>query len=204
MEIGCGTGFVLTGIRQAFSGAALTGAELFSQGLEFACKRVKDAALYQMDATRLPFEAEFDCIGAFDVLEHIEEDETVLEQIYKAVKPQGGFMATVPQHPSLWSAADVSACHKRRYTKNELAKKVTRAGFKVLRLTSFVTLLLPLFWAARKKAHGTESIEQNREFHLGKQLNHVLEDALRLESAFIRRGINFPCGGSLFLVALKP
>ena len=28
-----------------------------------------------MDATRIPFRDEFDVIGAFDVLEHIEEDE---------------------------------------------------------------------------------------------------------------------------------
>ena len=43
-----------------------------------------------MDARQIPFEKEFDLIGAFDILEHVEEDELVLKQMYKACKPGGG------------------------------------------------------------------------------------------------------------------
>ena len=64
-----------------------------------------------MDARRIPFEDEFDVIGAFDVLEHIKEDEQVLVQMHRAVKSGGGIMLTVPQHMFLWSEQDVQAHH---------------------------------------------------------------------------------------------
>jgi SAM-dependent methyltransferase len=73
LEIGCGTGYVLEGIAKYRPKMALSGSELFAEGLQFAARRVKDSGrLFQMDARRIPFENEFDIIGAFDVLEHIE------------------------------------------------------------------------------------------------------------------------------------
>ena len=74
-EIGCGTGFVLTGIRQNFPRMRLVGSEIFVDGLVFAKARLPEVELYQMDARRIPFEDEFDVVGAFDVLEHLVEDE---------------------------------------------------------------------------------------------------------------------------------
>src|SRR3989338_10388953 len=40
LEIGCGTGFVLSGIASAFPAASLTGAEIYSTGLQYAAYRV--------------------------------------------------------------------------------------------------------------------------------------------------------------------
>ena len=79
-----------------------------------------------MDARRIPFEREFDVVGAFDVLEHIVEDEDVLGQMFKATRPGGGLLVTVPQHPFLWSASDEHAMHQRRYSRAELRRKVER------------------------------------------------------------------------------
>ena len=92
-------------------------------------------------------------IGAFDVLEHIEEDTTVMAEV-PAVRPGGGFMATVPQHPALWSLQDEHAHHVRRYTARGLRRKVEAAGFEVVRMTSFVSLLLPMLVAARLRPRG--------------------------------------------------
>src|SRR5712671_302402 len=78
LEIGCGTGFVLSGINDAFPEINLHGSEIFSSGLSFAAERLPKAQLFQMDARRIPFEEEFDVVGAFDVIEHIKEDEQVL------------------------------------------------------------------------------------------------------------------------------
>ena len=74
LEVGCGTGFVLSGIRTAFPSAELSGSEIFSAGLAFAAERVPSATFYQMDARAIPFRDHFDVIGAFDVLEHIDDD----------------------------------------------------------------------------------------------------------------------------------
>jgi tRNA G46 methylase TrmB len=50
LEIGCGTGFVLAGIAAAFPSSALTGAEIYGAGLQYASRRVPGAKFMQMDA----------------------------------------------------------------------------------------------------------------------------------------------------------
>ena len=89
-EIGCGTGFVLSGIWREFPQIKLFGSDIFTEGLAYAKERVIEATFFQMDARNIPFENEFDVIGAFDVLEHIEEDEIALSNIFRAVKSGGG------------------------------------------------------------------------------------------------------------------
>ena len=103
LEIGCGTGFVLSGIRKALPELALCGSEVFTAGLSFAAVRLPGIELFQMDARRIPFREEFDVIGAFDVLEHVREDEQVLSQMHQATRKGGGILVTVPHHPFLWS-----------------------------------------------------------------------------------------------------
>ncbi len=49
-EVGCGTGFVLAGIREKFPGMRLVGSEIFADGLAFAKARLPDVEFYQMDA----------------------------------------------------------------------------------------------------------------------------------------------------------
>lgn len=205
LEVGCGTGFVLAGVRRAFPEWELAGSELFPAGLEFAGGRVPDAALYQVDARRLPFREEFDVAGAFDVLEHVPEDEAVLAALYGAVRPGGGILLTVPQHPALWSAVDDLARHQRRYTRAELVGKVRRAGFRVERVTSFVSVLLPLMAASRLlERAGTGRHDPAAEFRLPPRVNRLFTRALDAERALIERGLSFPAGGSLLLAASRP
>ncbi|MFL6504115.1 MAG: class I SAM-dependent methyltransferase, partial [Candidatus Udaeobacter sp.] len=59
-EVGCGTGFVLAGIRETFPGTRLVGSDIFTDGLSFAKARLPGVDLYQMDARSIPFDAEFD------------------------------------------------------------------------------------------------------------------------------------------------
>jgi SAM-dependent methyltransferase len=204
MEIGCGTGFVLSGIQKALPELLLFGSEIFSAGLSFAAQRLPGAELFQMDARRIPFRDEFDVIGAFDVLEHIREDEAVLAQMYRATKRGGGILITVPHHPFLWSASDDFARHTRRYKTGELRSKVTKAGFEVLRITSFVSFLLPLLVVSRlKQRFSRQEFDPTSEFSLNSSVNTALEKILDAERSLIRAGLSFPAGGSLLLVGRR-
>ena len=204
LEIGCGTGFVLSGIGQAFPNLALYGSEIFTTGLGFAAQRLSGAELFQMDARKIPFEDEFDVIGAFDVLEHIKEDAIVLEQMYRAIAPQGGIVLTVPQHPFLWSQADAYAHHVRRYRACELKTKVERAGFKILRMTSFISLLLPLMLVSRlRQRQPNPEYDATSELSISGWMNASLESVLSLERLAISLGCSFPAGGSLLLIARR-
>lgn len=204
LEIGCGTGFVLSGLKQAFPNLVLSGSEVFSDGLGFAAERLPHVELFQMDARRIPFRDEFDVIGAFDVLEHIKQDEEVLAQMHQATRKGGGILITVPHHRFLWSPVDEFARHVRRYETRELRDKVTRAGFSVVRITSFVSLLLPLLVASRFKQKMTgEEVDPSAEYNISRLVNTTLEKVLDAERNVIRAGLSFPAGGSLLLVARR-
>jgi SAM-dependent methyltransferase len=203
-EIGCGTGFVLRGVRETSPRLRLAGSEIFGDGLVFAGARLPGVDLYQMDARQIPFEREFDVIGAFDVLEHIVEDDVVLRQMFRATRPGGGILLTAPQHRFLWSASDEHAMHQRRYSRAELRRKVERAGFRIQRMTSFISLLLPLMICSRMRRNSSRNFQVWKEFEISRPLNAVLGTILAAERAMIEKGLSFPAGGSLLLIAKKP
>ena len=202
LEIGCGTGSVLAALARAHPDVEVWGSEAYLEGLQFARKRVDAARLLQMDARCVPFADEFDAIGMFDVIEHIEEDQAVLSQVSHALKPGGILMITVPQHRFLWSPADDHAGHARRYARAELLQKVERARFKVLRCTSFVSLLFPLLLVSRFRRKSRE-YDSRAEYRIPRVVNAILERMLSMERAAIRLGATLPFGGSLLLVARR-
>ena len=203
LEIGCGTGYVLSGVASAFPEASLSASEIDSAGLPFVRQKEPSADIFQMDARQIPFQEEFDLIGAFDVIEHIEEDEEVLAQIYNACRPGGGVIITVPQHPSLWSEVDTFSHHKRRYTKNELTRKIQKAGFQVVEIISFVSLLLPIMLMSRLNNKSKKEFDSMREFSIPRFLNLIFEKIMDFERLLIKMGLKFPAGGSLLCVGKK-
>lgn len=204
LEVGCGTGYVLSGIARAFPAVELTGSEVEADGLAHAARRVPRARLIQMDARSIPFRGEFDVAGAFDVIEHIEDDRAVLRALHGALAPGGGLLLTVPQHPFLWSEYDARARHVRRYRATELRGKVREAGFEIVRMTSFVSLLLPFMMGSRltQRAPGAD-YDPLAELRIARWLNASLEAALDFERLLIRAGLDFPAGGSLLVVARR-
>jgi SAM-dependent methyltransferase len=205
LEIGCGTAYVLSGVAKKFPHATLSGSEIFLAGLGFASARLPSVKFMQMDARAIPFDSEFDVIGAFDVIEHIKEDEQVLSQIHTSLKSEGLMLLTVPQHAWLWSAADDYACHERRYAAADLHNKVTAAGFQLLRSTSFVTALLPAMMVSRfsQRNKGAELFDASAELKISPWLNCLFLRILGLERSLIQAGLNFPVGGSRLIVAKK-
>ena len=203
LEVGCGTGYVLDRLHRAFPRLALSGSELFEEGLAYARERLGDAAsLRQADANDLGLRDAFDVIGAFDVIEHIEDDRRVLANLHAALRTGGGLVLTVPQHAWLWSGTDVAAHHVRRYARADLLAKLDAAGFEVLRATSFVTFLLPaMLLARRRKRDGMAEVEA--ELDLPPFANAVGYAALRLERWLIGLGVDLPAGGSLHVVARR-
>lgn len=208
LEIGCGTAFVLNGIHDRFPDLKLTGSEIYISGLELAAKRLPHIEFIQLNATDMPFSNKYDYAGAFDVIEHIEEDEKVMQEVFKALKPGGRFLITVPQHKWLWSVIDEYSCHKRRYTRKELKSKLKQAGFEIDFVTSFTFFLLPVMYLARLRRHSVKvedlTKEQiNSEVSLSGWMNSLFTIIMRLDEALIKVGISLPCGGSLFVVARK-
>jgi SAM-dependent methyltransferase len=204
LEIGCGTGHVLSAVRMGLPRLSTSGSEIFVEGLSVAVQRAPHARLFQMDARRIPFTAAYDLIGAFDVVEHIEDDRLVLSQVRKALKPGGGVILTVPQHAWLWSVQDDLAHHVRRYTRGELERKLREAGFSIRWSSSFVSLLLPALVASRmgRRARHTDP-DPFVEFRIPRWLDTLFLGVMRLEAVLIKFGIRFPIGGSRIIVAYR-
>lgn len=206
LEVGCGTGFVLSGIKRAFPLLSVNGCDIHISGLTYAKNRLGDAKLFRIDARNIPFQDEFDVVASFDLLEHIREDERVIGEMYQAVRQGGGMILSVPQHPFLWrwGQFDRSISHVRRYTRKELVAKVEKAGFKVVDVISFVSLLFPLLvisrFKVRKRAGKHDPLEGLR---IGNLTNAFLKKLMDLEGILVRLGMRLPFGGSLVLIAYK-
>ena len=200
LEVGCGTGQVLRALAEEMPSVRMTGLEASSVGLRFLIERVPRLDALQAAATALPFDSEFDVVGAFDVLEHIPDDAAAINEIARSVKPGGGVLLTVPQHPRLWSSLDRYSGHQRRYTRRGLTTLVRDAGLHVLFATSFVSLLLPALFLSRITQQ-SEVVDPLQEFRISPAINGCARAVMAIERRLITAGVSFPAGGSLLLVA---
>jgi SAM-dependent methyltransferase len=201
LEIGCGSGNVLRALKASRHWEHLAGSDLHPSGLAIAKSRLpEDVELVQMDARSIPASGVFDVIGAFDVLEHVAEDEAVLCAVRGALKPGGGAIFSMPQHPWLWSRADELAYHQRRYRRAELEEKLRRNGFEIIFSSSFTTLLLPLMAASRLHAQHSDSAVDS-EFAIHPAVNTLLKGILQAEVWLTLAGMRWPIGGSRVIAA---
>jgi SAM-dependent methyltransferase len=203
LEIGCGTGAVLRELAGSRRWVRLVGSELHPSGLAHARGRLSgEVEFVQMDARNIPGVGVFDLTGAFDVIEHIADDEGVLRGMRAATQTGGGTIIAVPQHPWLWSRADDLAHHQRRYRRGELETKLIRNGFEILFSSSFTALLLPLMAASRLMGpSGEQDGDGFREFRLNRHVNDAFISVLRAEVRMTLAGWRWPAGGSRVVVA---
>ncbi len=81
---------------------------------------------------------------------------------------------------------------------------LSQAGFDIVRVTSFVSLLLPLIMLSRISAKGTpQTYDPRSEFRLSPRVNAILAGVMNIERRLIQRGISFPVGSSLLLIARR-
>jgi SAM-dependent methyltransferase len=207
LDIGCGIGGIV-GALEGMGRLRMTGSEIYLSGLRYARTRLPRVSFIQLDATRIPFSDRFDIIGAFDVLEHIDADEQVMQGVQEALRTGGLFLVTVPQYPWMWSHLDDVVHHKRRYTRTELVAKLERAGYTIEYVSSFVSALFPFMMASRalsrrrpRPADMKQAIEA--EVLLPRPLNAAFDAVMRVDETAIGMGISLPFGGSLVAVARK-
>jgi SAM-dependent methyltransferase len=200
LEVGCGFGAVLS--RLVAEGMDVEGADLLPAALR-RCRAHLSVPLWLVDARRLPFVDEFDAIGLFDALEHVDDEAAVLRGVARSLRPGGVVVVTVPALPGLWSQLDVLARHQRRYTKRALVAAVSRAGLEVVRATYFNASLVPAMWLRRiwgrlRASDGTAMLRTP-----GPVVNAILYRVLDAERRLIRRGYELGVGASVMLIARR-
>lgn len=111
LEVGCGAGALLHEIAQ-YSGTA-AGLETSRSAIRIAC-RIADACGGTQTIVQRPspeWLGSLDLVCAFDVLEHIEDDDSALREWRTWLNRSGQICFTVPAHQQRWSAGDEWAGH---------------------------------------------------------------------------------------------
>ena len=197
LEIGCGTGHNLAMLGEFGKVDAL---ELDEEARGLAEQRlgrqVMSSPLPELSGVA---EKHYDLIGAFDVIEHIDDDRAALASIASRLKPGGQLVLTVPAHQWMWSAHDVVNHHKRRYSKAVLRKLIEESPLRPDRIGYFNSLLFPVAVAERmsSKLRGKDDADLKLP---PAPLNAALERAFAAERHLIGR-LPLPPGLSLFAVA---
>lgn len=206
LDIGCGNGNITRFLKT--KGINMEGADASLSALNF-CKKRADIPLYQIDPKKqtLPFLSEnYDIVGLFDVLEHIEKDQSLLNEVFRICKKKGKIIITVPANEYLWSYFDIISGHKRRYSKNNLAAKMEKAGFKIEKISFYMFFLLPFiffrkleFLANKNKNGRFDSLPEIKTFPI---INDLFFLILKLEKKLLLR-LDLPFGSSIICIAKK-
>lgn len=197
LEVGCGTGHNLA-MLQTFG--EVDAVELDESVRAIAEGRlgrtVMSGSLPQLEGVR---DRHYDLIAAFDVIEHIADDDSALAAIARKLRPGGKLAMTVPAHQWMWSAHDVVNHHVRRYSRRRLQFLVANTPLRLDAIGYFNSLLFPVAVAARmaSKLRGTDRADLTLP---AAPINGLLETTFALERHLIGR-VPLPPGLSLFAVA---
>ena len=142
----------------------------------------------------------FDLVTLFDVIEHIKEDETSLQNCCSLLKPGGHIILTVPAFNFLWSQHDDENHHQRRYRRRDLLELSQRCGLTLNYVSYFNFWLFPAVAAVRlvRKIIPYQAAWQDMR-QPNKFTNKVLQDILSSERHILRRS-SLPFGISLIAV----
>jgi SAM-dependent methyltransferase len=207
-DVGCGSGGLLAFL--AASGVPVAGGcDAYLQALRGAKARLGKPFALVDEGFLPPLRPGQRLLGLFDVLEHLDEDQAVLGRIASSLEPGGVLILTVPGHPFLFDEMDTLACHRRRYSRRDLRRKLEEAGLEIRLLTHFMAPLVPMLIALRRVGRlfpawwGSAKARRDAELRIVPALNGPLRSLLRLERHMTRLG-SLPFGTSILAVAARP
>ncbi len=148
-------------------------------------------------------------VGLFDVMEHIEDDESFLEKVISKVRPGGKIIITVPALEFLWSIEDENARHFRRYDLNELVGFLERQKMKIEYsgyLFSFLVLPI-LFFRTLPTLLGLRKPGEWKAYQQDHKLNSLFSSLVSWFSSWelglVKRESSPPIGSSIVICAEK-
>ena len=201
LNIGCGTGGTIDMLEQF---GTVDNVDISSDAIKFmkqnGYKRVKKTS-----GIKLPYKDEtFDIVGAFDVLEHIDDQIGALHEWSRVIQKNGSVVLTVPAYQWLWTDHDVSLHHKRRYTTRRLLLAAKEAGLSVEKISYAIVFSLPLIVGFRflNKALGRKNDSETSYVNVPRWVNSLFTQFLYIE-AFFHRHLRFPAGTTVIAILGK-
>lgn len=153
-------------------------------------------------------ENSFDLVCAFDVVEHVAEDELALKEMQRVCKIAGHVMLTVPTFMSLWSKHDEVNHHVKRYRLNEI-QQLVQPNLEPVFLSYFNTWLFLPIYLVRQFSNALPSMIKRSgsgsDFSLVKSalINRFFYFLFVSENWFLRKKISLPVGVSALAIWKK-
>ncbi len=168
-------------------------------------------ARYQVDLRRLEWRERWDIIFLLDVLEHIADDETVLDQIARALRPGGLLFIAVPALNILRSYNDDLERHVRRYSHRDFRRLAGISGLDLIDSRYFMFFLSPLLVGSRLFGPDVARLRDDERLDLYRRthrvpwapVNVLLRWIFNLESP-LGHWVHFTWGASILGVFRKP
>jgi len=202
LDFGCGTGGNLYELSKKYT---TYGADMSELAINF-CKKRNLNNIFTNDHffNNLEYKGKFDIITILDVIEHIDEDQKLLESLRDLLTEDGSIVITVPAYQFLFGPHDISLMHKRRYVKKSLRKVVENSGYQIYKLSYFNTILAPLIILRRFLDRNLKKQEyyKDEDDIPNKFLNNILKAIFGLEK-YILPYISMPFGISILCIAKK-
>lgn len=201
LDVGCGTGGVLLSLA---GDAAVVGIDREALALRF-CREKGLREVVRGSATALPFAGgSFDACVSFDVLEHVDDEQLLLGELRRVLRPGGRALISVPAFRALWSQHDETLEHRRRYRRSELVAQVRQAGFRVdwSSYTNFFVFPPALLWRVLRRWTGIAPALRTDLVVPPAPLNRLLVGLYGWEAHLLRR-MRLPFGVSVACVASR-
>lgn len=202
LDYGCGSGFLVEQLQN--QGHDAYGVDTSKEAIDFGVtKGIRN--LFQQNGIKVNFpDNYFDVILAMDVIEHIEDDRSAIEEFERLLKPEGHLIITVPAYQWLWGVQDEVAHHFRRYTMSGLTDTINRSSnLKIVRKTYFNTFLFLPIAVVRILSKWFNLKERESDFDINSRFsNNIFYFIFNLEAYFLKF-FSFSFGVSILLVLKK-
>ena len=152
MDVGCSSGYLLEQISREMPEANLIGADIVYSPLINLAEKYPHIPMFRFDLPHCPLPNDcLDAVTLINVLEHIEDDDLALKQVFRILKPGGLVVIEVPAGPHLYDFYDKELLHFRRYSLISLSEKAEQIGFTILKKSHLGFFVYPGFWLVKKK-----------------------------------------------------
>ncbi len=126
LDFGCGYGTLISYVKKKYN------KEILGYDInENATAILKEKNIKYINSLNEINEG-FDTIISSNVLEHIEDDQKILDELNSLLKNEGLLVLYLPCSMKIWSNLDSLVGHYRRYTKKELNKKLVNSNFQII------------------------------------------------------------------------
>jgi 2-polyprenyl-3-methyl-5-hydroxy-6-metoxy-1,4-benzoquinol methylase len=135
MDFGCGSGHLL--MRLAKKGYKCVGIDASDTAIRFLNERVEKQRINNIttieadDQQLKNISQTFDIIVSGETIEHIKDDQGLVNSFYNALNGDGICVISTPAHMYLWDKNDDFSSHFKRYETDELKSMFEKAGFMI-------------------------------------------------------------------------